>query len=89
MIEEARVGRRDDLSRARRRPSGAGYAGVFVDPDGHPWEVRGHGGLRARGGRQRRGLPVLHRPNLSVRRPSGAGPPERTHHSTPRTVRPG
>jgi len=20
-------------------PSGGGYSGVFIDPDGHPWEV--------------------------------------------------
>ena len=45
----ARGGRRGDRGSARGRRSdrtgaggdllGGGYSGVFVDPDGHPWEV--------------------------------------------------
>ena len=38
MIEEARAaGAR--ISREPAATSWGGYSGVFVDPDGHPWEI--------------------------------------------------
>ncbi len=38
MIDEARAAGRDD-PRAGAETFWGGYSGVFVDPDGHPWEV--------------------------------------------------
>ena len=32
-------GRRDDRAASRAETFWGGYSGVFVDPDGHPWEV--------------------------------------------------
>ena len=39
MIEEARAAGAKIAARAGARPSGAATRGIFVDPDGHPWEV--------------------------------------------------
>lgn len=38
MIEEARAAGAG-ISREPEETFYGGYAGVFVDPDGHPWEV--------------------------------------------------
>ena len=39
MIEEARAAGAHDRARAGAETFWGGYSGVFVDPDGHPWEV--------------------------------------------------
>lgn len=47
VIEEARIaGAR--ISREPAETFYGGYAGVFVDPDGHPWEVAFNQGLELR-----------------------------------------
>ena len=52
MLAEAEAAGRDDRP-AGRETFWGGYSGVFVDPDGHPWEVAAQPALDGRGRRAR------------------------------------